>query len=283
MSVITILIYCLVGFIFFTLLYFLRHKYKISRLYNTLFSIFLLVITATIFNYLKLDYLNENIFLIFLFQFIFDFMYTTYILEEDFFIKNEANLLYYLLLIFFGVFLNNVFINKVDQIFLTGEEFRLLVWTFLFIFIYKFIKEEKIFENSYHTNKLLDEGNVLTMFTKLRRRYLNDIMVNDLQLKLAIYSIMIVNNSKRSPILRYFDNIIFRITGRKRKLGIMQIESKTFITDIESIDLVTKDIKKLIGKKSGSGTYESALSTYMGDNNLEVLEVYNILKNFFKI
>lgn len=108
-------------------------------------------------------------------------------------------------------------------------------------------------------------------------------MVNDLQLELAIYSIMIVNNSKRSPILRYFDNIIFRITGRKRKLGIMQIESKTFITDIESIDLVTKDIKKLIGKKSGSGTYESALSTYMGDNNLEVLEVYNILKNFFKI
>ena len=32
-----------------------------------------------------------------------------------------------------------------------------------------------------------------------------------------------------------------------------------------------------------NGVVESAVSKYMGEDNLEVLEIYNTLKNFFKI
>ena len=42
-------------------------------------------------------------------------------------------------------------------------------------------------------------------------------------------------------------------------------------------------LKKIVGKKTGSGTYDAAISKYMKDDNLEVLEIYNTLKNFFKI
>ena len=283
MSLFTLVAYCVLGLLSFVVLYLLRSKYKISRLYNTIFSILMFLVYASILDYLKLDYMNSNLFIVFIFQFIFDFIYTTYVLEEDFFNKREANTLYYFILMILGLLLNNHYINKVENVFLSGEDIRLLIWGFIFVFIYKFIQEENIFEKSYNTNKLLDEANIITMFTRLRRRYLDDIKVKDMTLELAIYSIMIFNNNKRSSFVRNIDNIIFKINGRKRKLGIMQIESGTFISDIQSIDIVTNDLKKIIGKKSGAGVVESAISKYMGEDNLEVLEIYNTLKNFFKI
>lgn len=283
MSLFTLIIYCLFGLLSFIIIFILRNKYKISRLYNTIFSIFLFIVYASILDYLRLDYLNTNLFILFIFQFIFDFIYTTYLLEEDFFNNRENNTLYYFLLIFLGLFLNNNYINKVDVVFLSGEDLRLIIWAFIIIFIYKFIKSENIFEKNYNTNKLLDEANIITMFTKLRRKYLNDIKVNDLSLELAIYSIMIFNNNKRNSLFRSFDNIIFKLNGQKRRLGIMQIETNTFINDIQSIDMVTSDLKKSVGRKTGPGVMESAISKYMGEENLDVLEIYNTLKNFFKI
>ena len=180
MSLFTLIAYCVLGLLSFVVLYLLRSKYKISRLNNTVFSILMFLIYASILDYLKLDYMNSNLFIVFIFQFIFDFIYTTYVLEEDFFNKREANTLYYFILIIMGLLLNNHYINKVQDVFLSGEDIRLLVWGFLFIFIYKFIKEENIFEKNYSTSKLLDEGNIITMFTRLRRRYLDDIKVKDM-------------------------------------------------------------------------------------------------------
>ena len=283
MSIFTLFTYCIIGLLSFLIVFILRSKFKISRLYNTVFSTIIFLCFASIFNYLKIDELNKNLFIIFVFQFIFDFIYTTYILDEDFFNKRSSNLSYYVFLIIFGLFLNNNYINKVKVVFLTGEDIRLIIWCLIFLFMYKFIQEEKLLDTNYHTEKILDEGTILTMFTKLRRRFLNDIKVNDMHLELAIYSIMIYYNSKRSSFFRSFDNFRFRINGRKRKLGIMQVESNTFITDIESIDIVTRELKKIVGKKTGSGTYDAAISKYMKDDNLEVLEIYNTLKNFFKI
>ncbi len=283
MTIATLLTHCSFGLLSFLIIYILRKRYKINRLYNTIFSITLLLFYATIINYLNLKSINKNIFIVFIFQFIFDFIYTTYFLEEDFFNKRDCNTGYYFLLIFIGLVVNNSFINKVDSIFLTPDELRIVIWGLIFIFLYKFFKKEKIFNQTYRTSKLLDEGNILTMFTRLRRKYLKDIKVTDMKLELAIYSIMIFHNSKRNSLIRTIDNILFKINGKERKLGIMQIPTNHFITDIESIEMVTQDLKKAIGKKSSAGSVESALSNYMKDDNLEVLEIYNTLKNFFKI
>lgn len=283
MSFIDLLIYVFLGLLNFVILFILRNKFNISRLYNAIFSVFLLLIYASIFsnyNYLEL---NDNIFLTFIFQFVFDFIYTTYILEEDFFNNKESNTIYYVCLIIVGLFINNSFISKVNYVFLTGEEIRFLIWTFLLVFIYNFIKENKILSRGYNTEKFLDEGSVLVVFTKLRRRYLNDIRVNDLQLELAIYAIMIYYNHKRSAFFRGIDNFIFRLNGKKRRLGIMQVESNSYINDIESINITIREFKKVLGKKSGAGSIEASISKYMGEDNLEVLSIYNTLKNFFKI
>ncbi|MBR6950073.1 MAG: hypothetical protein IKH54_07810, partial [Bacilli bacterium] len=139
MSIFTLFTYCIIGLLSFLIVFILRSRFKISRLYNTVFSIIIFLCFASIFNYLKIDELNKNLFIIFVFQFIFDFIYTTYILDEDFFNKRSSNLSYYVFLIIFGLFLNNSYINKVKVVFLTGEDIRLIIWCLIFLFIYKFI------------------------------------------------------------------------------------------------------------------------------------------------
>lgn len=283
MNLFSLITYIFLGFLTFFILFLLRSKYKINRLYNGIFSIFLMVIYASIFSSYNLEAIVSNIFIINIFLFIFDFVFSTYIQEVDFFNKNDNNTFYYILLIFISYFVNSLYINRVDEVFLSGEDLRLILWTLFIIFTYKFISDNDILKKSYNTSKYLNKDSIITMYTKLRKIYLNDINISDMKLELAVYSLMIYQNSKRNSFQRKIDNILFKIDSKKRCLGIMQIESSKFISDIESIDIVTKDLKKLLGKKNSSGSVESILSKYAGEDNLEVLEIYNTLKNFFKI
>ncbi len=283
MTIFTLITYMILGVISFGILLFLRKKYQISKLYNFVFSVFLFLLYASFFSYCGLKAINENLFILFLFQFICDYIYSTYVVEEDFFHKKESNIAYYIFLMFFGLFLNNSYINVVEQVFLSGEDIRLLSWGLLFYFFYCFLKENRIFDGTYSTNKILDEGRILSNFTTLRKKFLKDINLTDLRVELAIYSIMIFHHNKRNSFLRFFDNMMYRMDGRKRRFGIMQIESDTFLTDVQTIEIVIKDFKKVLGRKSSVGSVEEALSKYMGEDHLEVLEIYNVLKNFFKI
>ena len=283
MNLLCFITYIFLGFLSFFILFLLRNKYKISRLYNGIFSIFLLIIYASIFSSYGINEVISNIFIINIFLFIFDFIFSTYIQEVDFFNKNDKNTLYYLFLIFISYFINNLYINRVEEVFLSGEDLRLIIWTLLIVFMYKFIVENDVLKKSYNTSKYLGRDNIITMYTKLRKIYLDDINISDMRLELAVYSLMIYHNSKRNSFQRKLDNILFKIDSKKRCLGIMQIESSKFISDVESIEIVTKDLKKQLGKKNSTGSIESVLSKYVGEDNLEVLEIYNTLKNFFKI
>lgn len=283
MNLLCFITYIFLGFLSFFILFILRSKYKISRLYNGIFSIFLFIIYASIFSSYGINEVVSNIFIINIFLFIFDFIFSTYIQEVDFFNKNDKNTLYYLFLIFISYFINNLYINRVEEVFLSGEDLRLIIWTLLIVFMYKFIVENDVLKKSYNTSKYLGRDNIITMYTKLRKIYLDDINISDMRLELAVYSLMIYHNSKRNSFQRKLDNILFKIDSKKRCLGIMQIESSKFISDIESIEIVTKDLKKQLGKKNSTGSIESVLSKYVGEDNLEVLEIYNTLKNFFKI
>ncbi len=249
MNLLCFITYIFLGFLSFFILFLLRNKYKISRLYNGIFSIFLLIIYASIFSSYGINEVVSNIFIINIFLFIFDFIFSTYIQEVDFFNKNDKNTLYYLFLIFISYFINNLYINRVEEVFLSGEDLRLIIWTLLIVFMYKFIVENDVLKKSYNTSKYLGRDNIITMYTKLRKIYLDDINISDMRLELAVYSLMIYHNSKRNSFQRKLDNILFKIDSKKRCLGIMQIESSKFISDIESIEIVTKDLKKQLGKK----------------------------------
>lgn len=275
MGIISWIYYLIIGLILFIIISYLQKKFKLTKLEQFIITNILLVTISGISNRLIINY-NSDIFLSLAFLMIIDIIYQGYFLGRDFFDKEEANLKYYILLIIVGFLINQEFINRVNEVFLTGEDFRLIIWFLIIIYIYQFIKNKDIFSYKVKEKHFLSEEGILIQYTKLKYRYPTT-YEND-KLKKVLYSIMLYENHRRGKILRYFDNLKYRITGNPRKLGIMQVDSKKFITDAESIDIVYKKLDKLYNKKNSKKTIPDLIKSYNKESAEDIMYIYNIIE-----
>ena len=215
---------------------------------------------------------------------IIDVIYNSYFVERDFFDRNEGNISYYILLIIFGFFINQEFFNKVQQVFLTGEDLRIVLWFLVFAFLYFFSKEKNVFSKvSSEKKSFMSKDSVLSDYAKLKYKYYDECDYGNKELSNVIYAIMIFENRRRSKLLRNYDYFMFRISGTSRKLGIMQVESKKFITDVDSIEIVHQRIEKLLGKKTTKKTkisYPDVIKLYDKKNFEEIQYIFEIIKKF---
>lgn len=250
MGLLSWIFYFVVGFVLFLILGLLDNKYSLTKIQKLIISVILMMIVSGFCFRFALN-CTDNIFLIFVFLMIIDIIYNTYFIERDFFDKNDKNILYYILLVIVGFIINQEFINNVSEVFLTGEDLRIVLWFLSFIFVYNFIKEKKILDGSSEIkDKYMSSQTVLINYAKLKHKFYDDCSYDNRELSNIVYAIMILKNSKRSKMLRNYDYFLFRLNGNKRKLGIMQVESKKFITDSESIELTFKALEKIINKSN---------------------------------
>ena len=277
--------YLFLGFCYFIIITFVDCKYKITKLQKTVFSVILLMISAGIcFNYAS-KYV-DNIFLSYVFLMVFDMIYVSYFLEREFFDKNDNNITYYICLIAIGFFLNQDFFNEVTSVFLTGSDLRLILWSFVIIFIYNFCKEKEIINNKEQINdKNLSVNSILVNYAKLKYKYYDYCNLEDKMLSNVIYAIMIYRNSKRSKILRNYDYFMFRLNGKSSKLSIMQVYTNKYITDIEGINIVKEDINEIIvgtdisnNKKKKEIDYLSIIDSYCNEESIYVKNIFEIIK-----
>ena len=275
MGIISWIYYLIIGLILFILISFLQKKYSLTKLEQFIITNILLIVLCGISNKLLINY-NSDIFLSLAFLMLIDIIYQGYFLGRDFFDKEEANLKYYILLILVGFLINQEFINRVNEVFLTGEDFRIIIWFLVIIYIYQFVKAKDIFSYKVQEKHFLSEEGILIQYTKLKYRYPTT-YEND-KLKKVLYSIMLYENHRRGKILRYFDNLKYRITGNPRKLGIMQVESKKFITDRESIDIVYKKLDKLYNKKNSKKSLSDLIKSYDKVAAEDIMYIYNIIE-----
>ena len=73
---------------------------------------------------------------------------------------------------------------------------------------------------------------------------------------------------------------MFRLDGNSRKLGIMQVNSKKFISDIESIDLVYKKLEKIYNKKKTSSkkfNVDEIILGYSKEDFDDIKTIYNCI------
>lgn len=274
--------YIFLGIVLFFILSFIQNKYKITKLERMIISLIYMMIVSG-FCYKYGINCTENIFLIFVFLLIIDVIYNSYFIDRDFFDRNEKNISYYIVLILLGFFINQEFINQVTQVFLTGNDLRLLLWAFSFIFIYKMVKDRNIFSNKEVTVKnVMSREMVLVNYAKLKDKYFDECNYSNKDISNIIYAIMILENHKRGKILRNIDYILFRFNGKKSKLGIMQVESNKYITDSESIELVHKKIEKLYDKKKTGRkvNIDSIIKEYDKEDYENIMYIFDIIKKF---
>jgi hypothetical protein len=283
------LFYIVLGIIYFFIIKLLSNKYKISKTQKFIFTILLLMITSGICFRLAIKYTGD-IFLSLVFLMIIDIIYNSYFIEKDFFDKSEGNIKYYILLVVIGFFINQEFFNRVSDVFLSGEDLRIILWTLGIIFIYNFIKEKEVLKSTSDNNiKYMSVDSVLVNYVKLKNKYNEEVNYSDKDICNIIYAIMIFNNNKRSKVMRDYDYFMFRLNGNSRNLSIMQINSKKFITDSEGIEIVYKKLikysesitkSKTKTKTKNSKIYEEILKKYSSSDYLYLKYIFDIIKKF---
>ena len=282
MGLIGWLIYIILGIILFIIIKHIENKYKINRREWLIFSIIIMLLFAGILVRLGINY-TSDIFLIFVFMMLTDIFYNSYILEQDFFSKEDKNIYYYILLIIIGFIINQEFINRVEEVFLTGEDLRLIIWFLAIIYLYKFSISKNILSNNKETTKFISKDSILISYVKLKEKYYDECNYDNKDISNIIYSIMIYENKKRSKLLRKIDNFNYKINGGSKKLGIMQVESKKFITDSESINITYKKITKLYdkyNKKKDKNVSIKVLDDYLKEESNNVKYIYEVIKKF---
>lgn len=282
MGLIGWIIYIVLGIILFIIIKHIENKYKINRREWLIFSIIIMLLFAGILVRLGINY-TSDIFLIFVFMMLTDIFYNSYILEQDFFSKEDKNIYYYILLIIIGFIINQEFINRVEEVFLTGEDLRLIIWFLAIIYLYKFSISKNILSNNKETTKFISKDSILISYVKLKEKYYDECNYDNKDISNIIYSIMIYENKKRSKLLRKIDNFNYKINGGIKKLGIMQVESKKFITDSESINITYKKITKLYdryNKKKDKNVSIKVLDDYLKEESNNVKYIYEVIKKF---
>ncbi len=276
------LFYIFLGFLFFFILTFLENKYSITKIEKLVFSIIMLMISSGFCYKFSMKY-TENIFLVFVFLLIVDVIYSSYFVEKDFFDRNEKNISYYVFLIFIGFVINQEFINQVNQVFLTGKDFRIILWFLSFIFLYSFFKDKKILSQVSNNKKQISPEYILIQYAKLKYRYYDECYSDIQNISNILYAIMIFQNSRRGKMLRNYDYLLFRLNGNKRCLGIMQIESSKFLTDCESIEVARKKVEKIYARKAKGKknvSPQEVISSYDKENYLEILNIFDVIQKF---
>lgn len=279
------ILYLIFAAVLFVLLDTFDKKYSFTDSQKIIFRLIYLIILAGIFSYLGIGKVNKNIFMIIVVEFIFRMIYTLYFLGEDFFRNEDQNLYKFFITLFSSIIVNQYFINELDSVFLTASELKIIVWLFIIICIYKFInKNEGTITEGSSQNKSISTKAIVVNYAKLKLEYGDDINLSNKNLLTILYSIMIYQNYRRPRFLREFDNLLFKINGGKRRLGIMQVMSKKYISDLDSIDIVSKKLDKLFTKyKDDKNCYDKVLEAYDKDNFLEINNIYKELGKFIDL
>lgn len=277
---ILIFYYFLMALILFLLINFLKFKKKD----NLLFPIFYLFLCAS---YLELHNLKYNyIFIIIVFEFFMELFYN-YAFRDN---KASFNINYFLkkysTLIIFSLFLENYFFSKVDSILPNMDMIKTIIWFIIFIYLYNLIEELiKVQDKDKNTyNALQDKNYIISSYAKYKLQYKDVLHDYDSIIRQLVLSILIYEDYNTPKLKRKLDNLLFGRLTKVAKLGIMQVETKTFITDEESIRFVSNALEKkyenLTNKKTSIA--KTILKGYLQDYSKYniILKIYETIKIF---
>ena len=277
---ILIFYYFLMALILFLLINFLKFKKKD----NLLFPIFYLFLCAS---YLELHNLKYNYnFIIIVFEFFMELFYNFAFRDN----KASFNINYFLkkysVLIIFSLFLENYLFSKVDSILPNMDMIKTIIWFIIFMYFYNLIEELiKVHDKDKNTyNALQDKNYIISSYAKYKLQYKDVLHDYDSIIRQLVLSILIYEDYNTSKLKRKLDNLLFGRLTKVAKLGIMQVETKTFITDEESIRFVSNVLEKkyenLINKKTNIA--KTILKGYLQDYSKYniILKIYETIKIF---
>lgn len=284
----TIIIYFILGLALFFILNYFDQKEKENNSIHAILPIIYIIILAGIFSSIGHYTLNDNLFLIIIFELLIRMYYVKAILKREDLCNYGFYFQVYGLSIIGGYFLNRIFISQVDTVFPNASEMRMGIWLLIIIFLYTIFKNNVHIEITEQKSTFISKKKeyVLVQYARLKNQYYKDIKLKNKDLIHLFYAIMIYENYKRPVFYRKIDRIIYRFTGKETKMGIMQIPMRSEISDLESIKLACKKINSIeVDIKNTKSKYKEILASYYEDENVinDVLDIYEAIVSFDQI
>ena len=275
--------YLVFGLVLFFIINYLKMKDKSIKNFLSILLIYIIIISGVINN----KDVSSNIFLVVVVEFFLRLI--SNLLTSD----NDDNLKFiydYAFYIIISLIVNNVFINQVDSVFLAGDALKIVIWILIILYLYQNLKiidnpviiEEKPIDNSKYREY------IVTNYAKFKNLYNNEIDTDNILLKNLLYAIMIYEDKRRNKYLRAIDNFFVGKINKLYKVGIMQVPSKIYLTDVESIKIVENKLTKIYNKyliADESTMVNKILKDYYKDELIvnNVTYIYNVINNFLSL
>ena len=262
------------------------NKSGLNILIKIFFPTAYLIVVSCILYYLKIIDINSNVFYITIFYHIINWAAIVFVSKRVRLIDIRIEILTTLTSIISSLLVYYFFINKTTDIFIDFNELKNGIWlaviTCLFGTIIKGIYN--MFETNISKQNERIVKYVKNRYNKFRQKYDSEIFTKNTDIRCLIYAIMIYENYNRPWLARKFEYLKL-IIFKKATLGIMQVSSKKYISDKESIEKAVNIVNDCFFKQKKSigleEKIENVLFEYNGSRKYveEVKYIYDILKN----
>lgn len=279
--------YALFGFILFLFLSYVEMKKELNDFNKIVIPLIYIIFVSVFMDAIGANASNGSLFLIIVFELLFR-LFNGFILN-DYSEKIDVGLLFkeYVIKTVLGIMVNVIFINNVDSVILDGESLKTIVWLLVILYMYNNLKDVNFKMDKIKKQDAIkvNDSNVIARYAKLKSVYNKDVNINNKELKNILYAIMVYEDMNRSTLLRGLDNFFYGKFKGVKKLGIMQVESKTFVTDAESIAIASKKVNELYNKlkdKKNIDIYLTIIEKYYSNysRSEKTYKVYRIIREF---
>ena len=161
------------------------------------------------------------------------------------------------------------------------------LWLIVIIFIYQIFNKISIPTEATKKRKSRYLTHRYILYSNKYGAIINN-NVSDKKIEALIYSILLYEAFNRPKIVRFIENIFFKFR-KQGSLGIMQIKSKTKISDEKSVELgiekIINDYATFNNEEETSEEYalRKTISNYNGGSNYldEICELFDIITEKF--
>jgi hypothetical protein len=251
-----------------------------------------IIVTASVFYALKLDKYVNNFYLVNVYYILFRLLFNLFT-GRGLLLDWYRQFLYWISIIVISYFTYIKIIVIRENLLPDFSTISNELWIIILIFLFHVTNNVR-FSNKRTVKR--KENYVLKMCKTFNNKFgdlIEEQIKND-HLKGLILSILIIENFNRPRLIRWIEYLRFYLTGKPHTLGVMQVYTKKYISDRESVNLgidkILKGYNNLIkevkeGKKSKDYSVYSLKDELIGIYNsgndycLDVFEMWNQVMN----
>jgi hypothetical protein len=263
--------------------------------FNILIKVFIpivyLIITSSLLYYLNLDRFVKDFYWVNFYYIVFRLLFNL--------VTNRAALLNWKRQVFYwtstSLFSYLAYVNLIKSKAKILPDFTSIsneIWFIILIFLYQIANNLTFSQDATIQRKETYLKERYNYFKSTYGKLITELTKNHI-LESIVYAILIYEDFNRPKITRIIENIVFRMFGKSRTLGVMQVRSEKLLSDLESVELGTQKIvaaynNYIINITNENPGYEwEAKNNIINDYNVgsrycnEVSELADMIKNQF--